>query len=273
MQIFISKRVYFMKNVSIILFFLLGLSACSTSPTGRSQLSLLPDSELNKMGVQSFEKIKKEIPATKNKKIKAYVLCVARSIIPQVKQQPDPKKWEVQVFASDEANAFALPGNKIGVYEGLLKYAVNQHQLAAVIGHELGHVIAHHGNERVSHQLATQAGVGILAAVVGGTQKGNWAVTAAALGAQYGVVLPFSRKHESEADMIGVELMAKSGFKPSESVQLWKNMAKAGSGGPEILSTHPSNETRIEDLTKSLKKATPIYQKAYKSGKRPRCSL
>jgi predicted Zn-dependent protease len=262
------------KVLTLYAIFLFFATSCSTTSTGRKQVSFLNDKEIAKMGADSFEKMKKQIPLSKNKKIKNYVMCISNAIIPQVKEQPDPKKWEVQVFASNEVNAFALPGNKIGVHEGLLKYAKNQHQLAAVIGHEIGHVINNHGNERVSQQMATQAGVGILAAVIGGNDtKSKWAITAAALGAQYGVILPFSRKHESEADWTGVHLMAKSGFKPSESVQLWKNMSKAGSGGLEILSTHPSNKTRINDLTFALRTANPMYQKAYKAGKRPRCSM
>ena len=116
------------------------------------------------------------------------------------------------VFEDEQANAFALPGNKIGVYTGLLKYAKNQDQLAAVMGHEVAHVIAKHGNERVSSQMATEAGLGIAAAVLGSTQNENSAMILAGLGlgVQYGIILPFSRKHQSEADLIGLDLMARS---------------------------------------------------------------
>ena len=121
-------------------------SSCATSPEGRSQLKLLPDDQINSMGVQSFEQIKQQTPESKNENMRAYAQCIANAIIPQLEQDNKPALWEVRVFADDQANAFALPGNKIGVYEGLFKYAVNQHQVAAVMGHELAHVIAKHGN-------------------------------------------------------------------------------------------------------------------------------
>ncbi len=168
------------------------------------------------MGAQSFEQIKQQTPLTKDQNIKQYVQCIADKIIPQVTQNPDPKQWEVQVFEDDQANAFALPGYKIGVYTGLLKYAKNQDQLATVMGHEVAHVIAKHGNERVSSQMATQAGLDIVGAVLGGTQDPNNAMILAGLGlgVQYGITLPFSRSHESEADLIGLDLMAKCRFQP-----------------------------------------------------------
>ncbi len=248
------------------------LFSCSTTPTGRSQLAIISDTEVDAMGVASYEKLKQELPLSTNKNIKNYVVCIANQMIPYVKQAPKINQWEVTVFADQQANAFALPGYKIGVYEGLLKYAVNQHQVAAVIGHEIGHVIAHHGRERLSTQMATNVGIQ-LGAVLLGVENPNdsWAVKAAALGAQYGVALPFSRAHESEADFIGIELMAKAGFDPRESVQLWKNMSKGGKAGPEFLSTHPSNKTRIADLNSAMNKAMQIYN-ARKANK-PRCTL
>ena len=253
------------------------VSSCATSPEGRSQLKLLPDDQINSMGVQSFEQIKQDTPESKNENMRAYVQCIANAIIPQLDEDNNPALWEVRVFADDQANAFALPGNKIGVYEGLLKYAVNQHQVAAVMGHELAHVIAQHGNERVSDQLAAQAGLTIAAIALGtsATSDDNKALILAGLGlgVQYGVILPFSRTHESEADLIGVELMAESGFDPRESVKLWENMAKAGGQAPEFLSTHPSSSTRIEDLNARMPRALDAYSKAQAKNKKPNCQL
>jgi predicted Zn-dependent protease len=251
------------------------LISCTTSPEGRAQLKLIPDDQMDAMGVQSFEQIKKDTPITQDKNVQQYVVCIADKIIPQVKENPDPKQWEVVVFEDEQANAFALPGNKIGVYTGLLKYAKNQDQLAAVMGHEVAHVIAKHGNERVSGQMATEAGLGIAAAVLGSTQNENSAMIMAGLGlgVQYGVTLPFSRKHESEADLIGLDLMAKSGFNPEESVTLWQNMAAAGSSPPEFLSTHPSGETRIKQLKERIPQANIAYQKAVSQGQRANCKL
>ncbi len=251
------------------------LVSCTTSPEGRNQLKLFPDEQMDAMGVQSFEQIKQQTPLTKDQNIKQYVLCVANKIIPQVKQNPDPQQWEVQVFEDDQANAFALPGYKIGVYTGLLKYAKNQDQLAAVMGHEIAHVIAKHGNERVSNQMATEVGLSIATAVLGGTQDENNAIILAGLGlgAQYGIILPFSRSHESEADLIGLNLMAKAGFNPEESVSLWKNMSQAGTSAPEFLSTHPSSDTRIKQLKERIPKAKVVYQQAVNQGHRASCKL
>lgn len=253
----------------------LTLFSCATSPEGRTQLKLIPDDQMNAMGVQSFEQIKQQTPITKDSNIQQYVLCIANKIIPQVKQSPNPKDWEVLVFEDEQANAFALPGNKIGVYTGLLKYAKNQDQLAAVMGHEVAHVIAKHGNERVSSQLATETGLGIAAAVLGTTQSENSDMILAGLGlgVQFGITLPFSRKHESEADLIGLDLMAQAGFNPEESVTLWQNMAQAGTSPPEFLSTHPSGDTRIKQLRERIPKAKISYLNAVNQGQRANCKL
>jgi len=143
------------------------------------------------------------------------------------------------------------------------------------MGHEVGHVIAKHGNERVSSQMATEAGLGIAAAVLGSTQNENSAMILAGLGlgVQYGIILPFSRKHESEADLIGLDLMARSGFNPEESVTLWQNMAAAGLSPPEFLSTHPSGETRIKQLRERIPQTDIAYQKAVSQGQRANCKL
>ena len=252
------------------------LSSCATSPEGRSQLKLLPEEQINSMGVQSFEQIKKDTPESKDRNMQEYVQCIADAIITQLDEDNNPALWEVRVFADDQANAFALPGNKIGVYEGLLKYAVNQHQVAAVMGHELAHVIAQHGNERVSEQLAAQAGMTIAAIALGSSasdDKKALILAGLGLGVQYGVILPFSRTHESEADLIGLDLMAESGFDPRESVKLWENMAKAGGGGPEFLSTHPSSTTRIKDLNARMPRALSLYNQAQAQNRKPDCKL
>ena len=251
------------------------LLSCATSPEGRTQLKLIPDEQMDVMGAQSFEQLKQQTPITQDSNIQQYVLCIANKIIPQVAQNPDPKQWEVVVFEDDQANAFALPGNKIGVYTGLLKYAKNQDQLAAVMGHEVAHVIAKHGNERVSNQMATEAGMSIATAVLGGTQDENSTLILAGLGlgAQYGIILPFSRSHESEADLIGLDLMAKAGFDPAESVTLWQNMSQAGASPPEFMSTHPSSDTRIKQLQERIPNANIAYQQAVKNGQRAKCKL
>lgn len=251
------------------------LLSCATSPEGRNQLKLIPDEQMDAMGAQSFEQMKQQSPITKDQNIQQYVLCIANKIIPHVAQNPDPKRWEVVVFEDDQANAFALPGYKIGVYTGLLKYAKNQDQLAAVMGHEVAHVIAKHGNERVSNQMATEAGLSIATAVLGGTQNENSTLILAGLGlgAQYGIILPFSRSHESEADLIGLDLMAKAGFDPAQSVPLWQNMSQSGAAPPEFMSTHPSSDTRISQLKERIPGANIAYQEAVRKGQRANCKL
>lgn len=241
----------------------IGLMACSASPTGRNQLLLFSNTEMSSLGAQSFEQMKKEIPISQDQKTNTYVQCVANAIIAQVPKQSGFNTWEVIVFDSEQVNAFALPGGKIGVYTGLLNVATNQDQLATVIGHELAHVLASHSNERLSQSQLANVGLQITDVVLGASEYGQYRdITMAALGVgvQYGVILPYGRRQESEADILGLELMAKAGFDPKQSVELWKNMAKASDGKqpPELLSTHPSHDTRIEDLSRTMQ-SLPNY--------------
>lgn len=251
----------------------LALSACATSPEGRRQLTLLPASQMNTLGAQSFEQLKAATPIASDTATVGYINCIAQRIIPQLEKDNNPEAWEVVVFDEPQANAFALPGRKIGVYTGLLKYATNQHQLAAVIGHEVGHVIARHSNERLSSKLVVNAGLGLAAIALGMSDNNNDSLILAGLGlgAQYGVLLPFSRKHESEADLIGLDLMARAGFDPAESVPLWQNMATAGSAPPEFMSTHPSSETRIRDLQARIPEALKLRRQALLQNNPPDC--
>ena len=251
--------------------------ACATSPTGRSQLLIYSDAELDQMGAASFEQQKQEVPVTVNARSSAYVRCVADAIVAQL--EPHQRDgWEVQVFASDQVNAFALPGRKIGVYEGLLRVAENQDQLAAVIGHEVGHVLAKHGNERVSQATLAQVSQAAVQAAVQSSdmegETGQMIMGAFGMGAQYGVLLPFSRAHETEADTIGLDLMARAGFDPEQSVALWQNMGAAAGGPapPELTSTHPSNQTRIANLRSHMEEARAASAAARAAGRQPRCA-
>ncbi|MCC7430041.1 M48 family metallopeptidase [bacterium] len=262
---------------SSVILLVIFLISCSKSPLGRRQLIFLPDGEINQMGVAAFDEMKKTVPIEKDVKINAYVNCVANSITNALEGKLKGSKWEVVVFKEDgTVNAFALPGGKIGVYTGLLKVAKTPEQLAAVIGHEVGHVIAKHGNERVSEQFVAQTGLSLLDALTSNKDPKTRSLLLGALGigAQYGVLLPHSRTQESESDKIGLDLMAKAGFNPQESVTLWENMQKASGGNapPEFLSTHPSNTTRIKDLQKGMPNATTFFQQAKVAGKRPNCS-
>ena len=246
----------------------ISLGGCATSPTGRSQLLIMSDNEMDQMGAQSFADLKKKLPIEKSRAVNAYVGCVATSITNEVGGD-----WEVVVFKESSANAFALPGRKIGVHTGLLSVATNQHQLAAVLGHEVAHVLANHGNERVSQQTAVSQGLSMTQAVLNPqSEMGRTGMGLLGLGTQYGIIMPFSRAHESEADIYGLDLMAQAGFDPRESVALWVNMSKAGGQAPpEFMSTHPAHDTRIGDLQKHMPEALNFQAAALAKGKKPKC--
>lgn len=239
------------------------LAACATSPTGRSQLILVSDAEMAQMGAQAFDQLKEETPPTGNSRVSSYVNCVADALIPHVEGS---YSWEVRVFEDDSVNAFALPGGKIGVNTGLLKAAQNQHQLAAVVGHEIAHVIARHSAARVSNQLATQLGV---TAVSAGTGVDPQLI---GMGADLLLTLPYSRADETEADILGLDYMARAGFDPRESVTLWQNMAReAGARPAAFMSTHPAPEARMRELQSRMSAAMTLYEQAQKAGRRPNC--
>lgn len=255
---------------STLLLLVIFASACATSPTGRSQLRLFPDSQMTQMGIASYEQMKQQTPVSKNAAINRYVNCVATAV---TRESGASYQWEVNVFDDQAVNAFALPGGKIGVYTGLLQVAINQHQLAAVLGHEVAHVLAEHGNERVSVAFAADSGLKLAQVLAGEpTAQKNQLLGLLGLGAQVGVLLPYGRTQESEADILGLEYMAKAGFDPRQSVELWKNMAKAGGKKPpELLSTHPSNESRIKDLKAQMERALVLYNQARKNNIKPDC--
>jgi len=250
------------------------VSSCTKSSTGRSQVALYSSNELNKMGVASFEEMKKSIPISKDVATNNFVQCVANAITKNVSKTAHQGEWEVVVFDSAQVNAFALPGGKIGVYTGILNVTENQDQLGAIIGHEVGHVIEQHSNERLSAGQLSNMGLAIAAIALGTQEKDNrmlW-MAGLGLGLQYGVLMPYSRSHESEADIVGQDLMARSGFNPKGSVKLWQNMAKLNKNSPpEFLSTHPSNKTRIKQLNTHLTFSMPLYLTEKKKGGTPNC--
>jgi len=245
------------------------LSACATSPTGRSQFIALPEAQVDQMGLQAFNTLKQQKPISHNKKFNQISHCIANAIT-----QETGGKWEVVVFQDNSPNAFALPGNKIGVHTGMLKLVDDQGQLAAVIGHEIGHVLAKHSNERASQELAVNEGMSIIQAI-GAPQSalGQTAFGLLGVGAQYGILMPYSRIQESEADMIGVDLMAKAGFDPRQSISLWQKMEQASHGQQpiEFMSTHPSHGTRIQELQQHMPQAMQLFQQAQAMGKQPHC--
>lgn len=251
----------------------IAIASCATSPTGRKQLNIMSDGQMQEMGVAAYADLKKKTPISQDPKTNEYVRCIANAITTAIEGEYAGGQWEVNVFKDDSANAFALPGGKIGVHTGIMKVAVNQDQLATVMGHEVAHVLAKHGAERMSQVTLTQTGLDAVRVLAGEpTPAKNGVMAALGLGAQYGVLMPFGRTQESEADLLGLDLMAKAGFDPRESVKLWVNMGKAGGGQPpEWMSTHPSHNTRIADLENRIPSAMSLYQQAQAKGHKPQC--
>lgn len=260
------------KKTAVSAILLSSLIACAVSPTGRRQFLIVGESQMSQMGTQAYAQMKTKQSLSSSAHANHYVRCIAHAITRELGTNQQ-NQWEVNVFENTSPNAFALPGKKIGVNTGMLNIANNQDQLAAVMGHEVGHVLARHSAERMSLDTATQTGTQLLQVMSGESTPAKQKIFGLlGLGTQYGLKLPFSRKHESEADIIGVELMAKAGFDPRASVHLWQNMAKASKGAPpEFMSTHPSNNTRINQLNGHMNKAMSLYQQARAQGKKPQC--
>jgi predicted Zn-dependent protease len=254
-----------MKRLIALLVFVMAITGCATSPMGRSQLIMVDDDTMASAGQQMFAQMKQKEKVAQDPAASAEVHCIVNNLLAQLPQDVQAG-WEVQVFEDKAPNAFALPGRKIGVNTGMMKLVKNDSQLAAVIGHEIGHVIARHASERASMGMLAQVGQ----EVAGQMNPAGAAVFG--LGAQVGVMLPYSRTHEAEADIIGQNLMANAGFDPRESISLWKLMEKQGGDKPpELLSTHPANASRIEELAAHLQISMPMFQRAQVAGRRPRC--
>ncbi|MBP5981159.1 MAG: M48 family metallopeptidase [Halomonas sp.] len=241
------------------------LAGCDETPTGRSQLALVPHNMMSQMGEDAFEQLLDSQPLSSDAAVNSLVQCVAQRVVASAEvSYPDldfPEAWEVVVFEEPSPNAFALPGGRIGVHSGLLTVAETPAQLAAVIGHEVSHVLADHGNERLTQQLGIKAVLMLVGLMGEGDMGHQQLLQALGIGAQLGISLPFSRTHEEEADLMGLAIMARAGFDPQQSVVLWRNMAAAGSGQPpEFLSTHPAHASRIKALQQGLEEATATYQ-------------
>ena len=262
-----SQKLFFAAALSL-------LSACETTPTGRHQLQFLPDRDVAQMGNAAYADIKKKSPTAKDDAVSRYAQCVVRAVTAVVPKPVGGESWNVTVFQDDQVNAFALPGGNIGVYTGLLKAARTPGQLATVIGHEISHVQARHTNARLSTQYAAETTLAVIGAILIGEHKGDSRTAMALLGVgtQVGVLLPFDRAQESEADLLGLDYMAKAGFDPHEAVDLWRNMEKiGGKQPPAFLSTHPAHGKRIEDLQERVPQAMKFYNEAQAAGRRPNC--
>lgn len=258
-------------SIAAVLLFLYG---CSSVPvTGRSQLSLIPASTMLSMSYQQYGDFMKTNPASKDSAGVRRVRRIGDRIRTAVERYAAEKnfadrlkgyQWEFNLVASPDVNAWCMPGGKVVVYEGLLPVAQTEAGLAVVMGHEIAHAIAEHGSERMSQGLLTQlGGMGLaLALEKKPAETRNLWLAAFGAGAQLGVLLPFSRTHESEADRLGLIFMAMAGYDPQQAVSFWTRMSESKKGGapPEFLSTHPSDDTRIADIRKHMPEALSYYR-------------
>ena len=231
--------------------------ACSeNAQTGRSQFAVVPDDALLQMADQAWADLKAQTPIVPNPEMQARLERVGRRIVRASGRTDLP--WEFVVFDRPEVNAFVLPNGKVGAFRGLLELAADDDELAGVLGHEVGHILARHPAERVSQQLAVQVGVGLVQALLSSGEYAEHAsdiAGALGMGATYGVILPYSRGHELEADRVGLALAQKAGFDPAGTLRFFERMAKEGAGREqphEMLSSHPADGPRLEALREAV---------------------
>lgn len=248
--------------------------SCSKVPvTGRRQFKLLPESQLGAMSVDQYRSFLNQSTVVTGttesemvKRVGGKMSSAVEQFLKENKLGDEVKnyKWEYNLIQSQEQNAWAMPGGKIAFYTGIMPITQTENGVAVVMGHEIAHVVAKHGNERLSQMLALQAGgVALDVALSNKPQETrNLFLTAYGVGANLGVILPYSRKHESEADKLGLIFMAMAGYDPHNAVAFWERMRDSSKGAapPEFLSTHPAHDTRINDIIKYMPKAMKYYK-------------
>ncbi len=242
------------------------MAGCYTVPeTGRRSINFVSTSQEIQTGAAAFQQMKREGTVSTNRVQVNRVNVVGERIAEVVGDDLPGADWEFVVFESPDLNAFALPGGKVGIYSGLLKVTETDAELATVIGHEIAHVTARHGSERMSQNILVAAGaigIGVAMKDRSDTDR-NAALAAYGLGASIGVMLPYSRRHETEADTIGLRYAARAGYDPRAAIDFWERMERASQGKnkpPEFFSTHPADETRIKNLQQMMPAALEIYE-------------
>ena len=247
-----NKKTFNYFSVLVLVLGSLALSACATAPyTGRRQLMLTSQGQENTLGYQAFSQIRQQYRPSKDPQTNELVNRVGRRVA-EAANRPD-YRWEFVVFQDETPNAFCLPGGKVGIFTGILKYTKDEAGLATVISHEVAHALVRHAGERMSQGMVAQLGsLGLGAALAGQSPYvASAAQQAYGLGANVGVLLPYSRKQETEADEVGLILMAKAGYDPQAAVGFWQRMVEGSKGKakpPEFLSTHPTDQRRIQDI-------------------------
>ena len=243
------------------------LTACGkVSGTGRTQILLTSQAEERQQGIAAYDQILSQSTISKDPKINMIVQRVGKRLVATLPKEVAQEAWTFTVIVDSSANAFALPGGKVAIHTGILPFCKDEAGLAAVMGHEIAHVVARHGGERMSQQMmAGMAQQGLAVALeMNGVEPTEQALymSAFGLGSQLGVLLPYSRKHESEADYLGMLYMAEAGYNPNAAVTFWQRFASAGGGTPEFLSTHPHSGTRSADLNAAMPEARLLYERA-----------
>jgi len=261
-------RMLRLKRLAPLGFVTFFLWACSSQPTQQE------DAQMKAEAARAFNQMRASMPLVTDRPTIDFVACVAKAVVEQLEPPYNDIDWELAIFEAESVNAFAMPGGKIGVFSGILTVTENQDQLATVMGHEIAHVTAQHSKNRAKSSELTNLGINVAAILLGGGYTGTTytAQQALAAGAQFGITLPHTRGQESEADVIGLEYMARAGFDPRESVPLWQRMnAKSENAPAEFMSTHPSSDTRIENLVSEWQKTLPLYNEAQTNGFVPEC--
>jgi predicted Zn-dependent protease len=244
------------------------LTSCSSQPTQQE------DAQMKAEAARAFNQMRASMPLVTDRPTIDFVACVATAVVAQLEPPYNDIEWELAIFEAESINAFAMPGGKIGVFSGILTVTENQDQLATVMGHEIAHVTAQHSKNRAKSSEMTNLGINVASILLGGGYTGVTYTAQQALtaGAQFGITLPHTRGQESEADVIGLEYMARAGFDPRESVPLWQRMDASAEKKPaEFLSTHPASETRIENLVSEWQTTLPLYNAAQTEGFVPDC--
>jgi len=264
----IRRPVVFLPLIALLI-----LAACATVPvTGRKQLSIIPAGQLQAMSYAQYDEVIQSSRLSDDREATAMIKRVGARIQASVERymaeqglsnQLDGYAWEFNLIESDQVNAWCMPGGKVAFYTGILPVCQDEAGVAVVMGHEVAHAIADHGGERMSHGMMTQLGGMALNEALASKpeQTRQLAMTAFAVGAQYGAMLPYSRLHESEADHMGLIFMAMAGYDPRTAPAFWERMsALGGQKPPEFLSTHPSDATRIRELEAAMPEAMGYYR-------------
>ncbi|TFL19181.1 M48 family metallopeptidase [Jannaschia formosa] len=236
--------------------FLTGAAVSPLALSGCDRLPLLvSEAEAAEMGRLAWDDIRARTPASRDATARETVARVASRLL--AASGKDPAGWELGVFAGDTVNAFALPGNRIGVYEGMVRLAASEGELAAVIGHEIGHLDADHSRERMSAQKAGTGAMRLIAWLLnlGEIEYAEEIAGALGVGIEFGILRPYGRDQETEADLLGVTTMASAGYDPRAAIALWTKMGARSGRGPEFLATHPSPRSRIEALEAAIAQA------------------